>query len=227
MIKVVLVDDDKITHKVITSYIDQLENVELIGSFLTPIEAVNFFQDNDADIVFLDVEMPEIDGFTFLNMTNLKSSIVIISSDSNYALKAFGCKALDYLHKRIEFERFFKAIKRFKEQSLVLHDSNSNTIFVRVNRQLTKVETKDILSVTADGDYVKILLKGNIKLHIYGTLTNFSRIIPDFLMRVHRKHIININEIEQISESGCYISKEYYPIGKTFMELLKSKLNIF
>ena len=228
MIKTVIIDDDILTHKVINSYINNLDDVEVIESFFSPIEAISFLDKNAIDIIFLDVEMPEVDGFSLIDMTNLKSSIIMISSDQNYALKAFSYNVLDYLHKPIQFQRFYQSINKYKETlSKIELTSSPDIIFVKVNRQLTKVDCNTIISITSNGDYMKILLQDKSKIHVYGTLTNFSKAIPRFLVRIHRKHIININEIQQMTEMGAYLREVYYPIGKTYIESLKQKLNIF
>lgn len=229
MIKTVIIDDDILTHKVINSYINKLNDVEVVESFSSPVEGIKFLNDNSIDIIFLDVEMPDFDGFDLMDMLKCKSSIVLISSEQDYALKAFSYNVFDYLHKPIQFQRFYNTIDKYKETLLKVTEPVivSETIFVKVNRQLTKVDCNTIISITSNGDYMKILLEDNSKLHVYGTLTNFSKVIPVFLVRVHRKHIININKIEQMNEAGAYLKQVYYPIGKTYIEELKKQLNIF
>lgn len=231
MIKAVIIDDDVITHQVINSYIERIGEIEVIESFYNPEEAMPFLDAQSVDLLFLDVEMPEMSGFSFLESVKFKGSVIIISSEQEYALKAFGYDVLDYLYKPIIFDRFYQSIKRFKENeanaNAIEKTSIPDVIFVRVNRQLQKVNCHNIVSVTSNGDYLKLLLNNNTKLHVYGTLTNFQKIVSHFLIRIHRKHIVNINEINQMNESGCYVKGEYYPIGKTYIENLKSKLNIF
>ncbi|MCT4581375.1 MAG: LytTR family DNA-binding domain-containing protein [Flavobacteriales bacterium] len=230
MIKTVIIDDDEVTHKVIKNYIERLDDVEVIGSFYDGVEAISFLNEKEVDLLFLDVEMPEMTGFSFLDAVRFKGSVIIVSSEQTYALKAFGYNVLDFLHKPILIERFYQAINRFKDQKIERSQEVStmnDIIFVRVNRQLRRIDCKDIISITANGDYLKILLRNDERLHVYGTLINFQKIITDFLVRIHRKHIVNISEIQEITDSGCHIKGVYYPIGRTYIQELKSKLNIF
>lgn len=229
--KCILVDDDLWTHEIITSYISKIDSLELVEAFSVPEKAIDFLKKtNEIDLIVLDVEMPNINGFSLLAGIKTKAKVIIISAKADYALNAFSFNVSDYLLKPIKFEDFKSSLLKvssIEPKSLVSSPVKEvEHIFVRENRRLIKVDTKSILALKSNGDYVVILFKNKERLNVYATLTSFTNKLPHYLLRINRKYIVNLLEIEEIGESGVYLRREYYSIGRKYMEQLTSRLNI-
>lgn len=229
MIRAVIIDDDEVARKILVSYIERTSDLVLCGEFKDAAEAIDVIEDKNIDLFFLDVEMPEMSGFDFLNYGKDKlTEVILVTSKEKYAVQAFQYDIADYLVKPIDYSRFLQAVRKAKdniedkEQKLF----SCNALFVKDESLYERVELDDIKWVEASGDYVTLVSEEKTHL-IHTTMKLIERHLPsrDFV-RVHRSYIINICKLDNFDKEFCVINKKMIPIGKSYRKELLAKLNI-
>lgn len=230
----IVIDDDKLSRRVIEEFINKTEALTLSGSFSAAVEAINFLKLQDAiDLIFLDIEMPEMSGIDFLDTLKNHPQIIIISSKGKYALDAFEYDVTDYLLKPVTYARFYKAVD--KALSRTQKNNNVNTadkdeIFIKKNSSLIRLKYDDILWVEALENYV-IFNTFNDKLTIHFTMKAVEQKLPtNRFVRVHRSFIVNTSAIKEIEDNAIIIKTidgdKLIPIGKSYRDKLMDDINL-
>ncbi|MCH4896347.1 MAG: LytTR family DNA-binding domain-containing protein [Marinifilaceae bacterium] len=230
----IIVDDDKLARDVLEKFISRVDFLNLVGSYEDAIEASNALKkkDNGVDLIFLDVEMPEMTGIEFLSTMNDAPQIIIVSSKEQYALDSYEYAVTDYLLKPVHYTRFLKAVNKaydkvYEQPVTQIGDSE---IFVKSNSALVRLEYDDILWIEALENYIMIRTFDN-KFIIHFTMKSMeSKLSFGQFVRVHRSYIVNRNKIEVIEDSSVVVRTELgvksIPIGKSYREKLLKDLNI-
>ncbi len=228
----IIVDDDKLSRRIIEEYVKKTESLRLVGSFANAMEAINFVSINqNINLIFLDIEMPEMTGLDFLKSLAIMPQVIIISSKEKYAFDAFDYNVTDYLLKPVAYSRFFrsidKAIKVFNKNSNSIEPQDS--IFIKRNLSLVKLKFEDILWVEALENYVSFYTDSE-KFTIHFTLKAIEKKLPsNKFLRVHRSYIVNISAITSIEENNVIIStnneNHAIPIGKSYRDKLMQDIN--
>jgi len=225
-LKCIVIDDDPISHNLIQTLIEKTDGLVLEKAFQNPEEGASYLSSHNVDLVFLDMEMPEMSGIDILNTIKELPPVIIISSKEKYAIEAFDFEVADYLIKPIEsYSRFLKAINRVRSTEAVVPESKDN-IFIKVDSLLINFDLKDVIWVEAYGDYVK--LKTSSKLHtVYSTLKAIEAKLPekDFI-RIHRSHIVRVDKITNIDHTNLEIDGNILPIGAKYKQLLLDRINL-
>lgn len=227
-ISCIIVDDEIIAREIIASHLSQIDNIEVVAQCKNAIEAFNFISNNTVDLVFLDINMPEISGIAFAKSINKDIKIVFTTAYRDYAVEGFDLQAVDYLLKPIASERLLKAVNRFFD---VNNDSkNTNTkvidpndfIFVRSNRRMLKVDFSDILYVESYSDYIKIHLE-NETIVTRETISAIEAKLPKTkFIRIHRSYIICLSKIQSFTNEEVTVNRKALPISRSYKkEVLK------
>jgi DNA-binding LytR/AlgR family response regulator len=229
----IIVDDDKIVCKILEGYVKKYSALNLIGSYSDPVEARNILtRRRDIDLIFLDIQMPEMNGFDFIGSLDSPPNIIVISSAEEYALKAFDFNVVDYLLKPISYSRFCKAID--KTIRYFSHKESSNTgddeIFIKSGSSLVKLKLRDIIYVEALENYVT-LNTNTEKYTIHFTMKAIESQLPSgIFIRVHRSFIVNKSTIQAIKENTLELnvggSLKSIPVGKSFRDSLLNEINV-
>ncbi len=229
----IIIDDDEMSRRVIERYIDKTDFLELLDSYPNAIAAINkFTQDEEVDLVFLDIEMPEMSGYDFLNTLNYPCQVIIISSKEKYALEAFEYNVTDYLLKPILYSRFFRAVekaqRRYEENREI--KEGINAIFIKQENRLIRVRYDEVLWIEALENYVMVTTYSE-KYTIHFTMKAIEGRLPlDIFLRVHRSYIVNKNKIREIRENSLGIDIEgdsiQIPIGKSYRDRLMGDINL-
>jgi len=220
-----VVDDDAMTLKIMGALVEKTESLHLIGSFQDPVVAANTLQQVPVDLLFLDVEMPDMSGLELIKTLNPKPQIVIISSKKEYALDAFDYEVIDYLLKPVaSYARFLQAVQRAQTK----HEKNSPAtpstkpehIYLKVDSLLVKFNLKDIYWIEAFGDYVRV--KTTDKLHtVYATLKSVEDTLPqEEFLRVHRSYIVRVDKIVNIDQSNLQVENKIIPVSQSYRKKL-------
>jgi DNA-binding LytR/AlgR family response regulator len=203
-LKCVIIDDEPIARKVLREFIEEIDYLELIGQAENPLKAMSLLTENDIDLVFVDINMPKINGIDFLKTSRLKSNIIVTTAYAEYAVEAYGLDVLDYLVKPIAFERFLKACNKAKEAGKVTATAPNNAVkatdhfFIKCNNQIEKVFYDDLLYAEAMLNYV-MLYTNSKKMMVYVTIKNLEeQLPPTIFLKVHKSFIVNINKIKSI-----------------------------
>ena len=221
MFNVVIVDDDIISCDLMSGLLSKVEGVSSSHVFTNPLQAISYINENKVDLVFLDVEMPNVNGLEFiLLIKNPAISFVLVSAKSEYAFKGFELNILDYMQKPVHFARLLASIEKFKKQrtpSQFVEEKN-DFIFLKNESILEKYNKNDICFIKALGDYVAIHI-GDKKVIILSTMSEVEKNINNKdLIRVHRSFIVNVSKIDKIEGETISCSNEFIPIGIRYKE---------
>lgn len=230
--KCIVIDDDDITCRLLEDYVEKTSFLELSGSFNNAVDAINFFNNQGVvDLVFLDIEMPEMTGIEFLNTITQKPQIIVVSSREKYAIEAFEYSVTDYLLKPVTYARFFKAANKALENYDKEQSPNvSDEIFIKKGNSLVKVKYSEILWIEALENYVVINTISD-KYTIHFTMKAIENQLPaPMFKRVHRSFIVNLKSISSIEDNSVVIKvsdgRKVIPIGKSYRDQLLNDINL-
>ncbi|MCM4173424.1 DNA-binding response regulator [Arenibacter sp. TNZ] len=229
--KAIIIDDEPLAINILKNYVEQIKELALVQTFTNAIDASTFLQRNEVDIIFLDINMPIMNGLDLLGSINSKAMVVMTTAHEDFALKSFELEAIDYLVKPIPFPRFLKTVHRIinlKEgfSKNEAHSTNDNqSIFVKVDKKkLQKIYLDDIIVIESLKDYIRIKTKAN-KYIIHRTLSSFTEELPsDKFIRIHRSYTIAIDKIEAIEGNSVEVQGIRYTIGRSYLNDVKSKI---
>lgn len=229
-IKCVVIDDEPLAIKVIEDHLKNFDHIEVVATLTSPLKAYGILEQEKIDVIFLDINMPQISGFTFIENLTHKPLIVITTAYREYAVKSYELNILDYLVKPIPFNRFLKTINKVYQQvyigtnandTLIQHDPH---IFLKVNKKLVKVNLNDILIIESLKDYIKVITTLDDYV-VHKSLTTITEELPQSnFMRVHRSYTISINKIDAIEGNIIEIANRKIPIGRNYQKLTKERI---
>jgi len=227
-IKCIIIDDEPLAIKIIEKYLSEFQNFELIATFNNPLMALMTIEENDIDVIFLDINMPKMDGLEFVRNLKYKPNIVITTAYREYAVDSFTLDVLDYLVKPIPFNRFLKSINKitrlvYNQKGSQENDSLSSEphIFLKVDKKLVKIKFDDILYIESLKDYIKILtVVGDYLVH--KSLTSITEELPkDNFIRIHRSYTIAINKVVSVEGNLVEVLSKRIPIGRKYVNHAK------
>jgi two-component system, LytTR family, response regulator len=225
MITCITLDDEPLALELLTDYISKTPYLRLVHSNTSAIAALQYLQNNKADLLFLDIQMPELTGLQVMKIIQNNCRVILTTAYSEYALDGYEHNVIDYLLKPISFDRFYAAAEKariiFAKATDVIITNNTapNYIFVKTDSRLVKVDIDDILLVEGMKDYIAIHTKQD-KLITLQSLRSMEDSLPaQQFMRIHKSFIIALNKIESIERNRIFIKNEVVPIGDTYREL--------
>jgi DNA-binding LytR/AlgR family response regulator len=231
----IVVDDDKLSCKIIEGYVKRYSTLNLVGSYNDAVEARNILtRRRDIDLIFLDIMMPEMNGFDFITSLEFPPNIIVISSAEEFALKAFDFDVVDYLLKPISYGRFCRAIDKVTRYHSRRDTAGTGTgdeeIFIKNGSSLVKLKLRDIVYVEALENYVT-LNTNDEKYTIHFTMKAIESQLPSAVFtRVHRSFIVNKTKIQAIKENSLDLNLgntvKNVPVGKSFRENLLNEINV-
>jgi two-component system LytT family response regulator len=248
MKKIVIIDDELLARSIVLEYLSGYPNFEVVAECSNGYEGVKTILQHKPDLIFLDIQMPKINGFEMLELLDTMPSVIFTTAFDEYAIKAFEANAIDYLLKPFSKERFDAAIQKWQSKNLsdVTNDyaiekllergekqaEEKNRIVVKTNSEITIVPTQDVFYIEAFDDYVKIFTKDNYYLK-KKTMNYYEDVLDKALFfRTHRSFIINLEQLTRVEpfEKNAYVallkSGKKIPISRTGYIKLKEKLGI-
>lgn len=219
----IIVDDDGTSRKIIEGFIEKSADLTLQGSFSNAPEALSFIKSNAIDLIFLDVEMPEMSGLEMLDALKPGVDVVFFTSKTDYAVDAFNKNAVDYLLKPISFDRFTMAMEKLRAN----RQEDSRFIFVKSNSVLVKLNVEEIDYIESIGDYVGVHV-GAKRYVVHTTMKEAEMKLPaQEFCRIHRSYIVNFNQINQIEENTVSLNGKILPVSRTYRKNLMARLKTF
>lgn len=235
MLKCIAVDDEPLALDIIEDYIAKVPFLELVKRTENAIEALQLVQAGGIDLVFLDIQMPDLTGIQFLKIANGKASYILTTAYSQYALESYDLNVSDYLLKPIAFDRFYKAVEKVHNQLQKEESANAEPavvqqiipavqapiqdfIFVKTEHKIQKIQLDDILYIEGLKDYISIFTKTERVI----TLQNMKRMEETLpkgeFIRVHKSYIVSLDKVESIERSRISIASKIIPIGDTYRD---------
>jgi len=237
-----IVDDEPLAHKVLEKYISQVQSLELVSNCKNAMEAINYLHSNSVDLIFLDINMPDLSGIDFLKTLKFQPQVIFTTAYSEFAMESYEYGVTDYLLKPIKFDRFLKAVNRAidtlgsnkSEEPISVKENNeqdqedddANHIFIKQDSSVYKVKYSDFLYVEAFGNYLKVFTADQ-KIVARKTMAEFEKSLTnENLIRVHKSYIINILKIDKIELNQIHIGDKEISIGTIYKSELMKRLNL-
>jgi len=232
----IIIDDEATARAIILKLSSVFEDLTIIKEFPNAIEAIKFLNQNEVDLIFLDIHMPDFTGFDFIETLKNPPQIILTTSDANFAIQGFEYDCIvDFLLKPFSTERFEKAIqktmknasKHIDKASAEKNEKNlSNDLFVNIDRRLIKIDIDSIYLIEAKGDYIQIKTEDK-NYTVHSTLKKIEDKLPDNkFLKVHRSFIINFNKIIDIEDSSVLIKRDVIPVSRSNRPELMKRLNL-
>ena len=235
-IKCLVIDDEPLAREILKQHIGGVEALELAGTCSNAVEAISFLKEHKIDLLFLDIQMPQLLGTNFIRTLKNPPKIIFTTAYRKYAVEGFELDAVDYILKPISFERFLKAVNKVLQTTLAsehfsssakenFHEQPNSFLYFRVDRKMVKVFFNDILFIEGMKDYIKIVTLSRTIVTKY-VLSTLGEVLPsDEFLRIHKSYIVAINKIESYNADSVEISKHELPIGRLFKMDVSRVLN--
>ncbi|MEO9484737.1 MAG: response regulator transcription factor [Ekhidna sp.] len=221
----IIVDDEPIAQDIIESYLEPFNQIEILGKCSNAIEANKIIVEQSIDLIFLDIEMPHLDGLSFVKNLEKRPKIIITTAYREYALEGYELNVIDYLLKPISHERFLKALNRVLAAPSTAANSLQSYIYLKVDAKMVQVYLDKILYIEGLSNYVRVYCEDQT-LITYQKLSHLSDVLPkNIFMRSHRSYIVNISRIKSYTSHDLEIGKISIPVGGSFKEDLLNALS--
>ena len=230
----IIIDDEATAIAIISQLCSKEESLNVLKEFPNAIQAIKYLNQNEVDLIFLDIHMPDFTGFDFIETLKNPPKIILTTSDANFAIQAFEYECIvDYLVKPITKERFQKAIQKanskliYQEQAVkTKNETSSNDLYVNIDRRLIKIDIPSIYLIEAKGDYIQVKTE-NKNYTVHSTSKKIEEKLPDHLfLKVHRSFIINLKKIIDIEDNSVLIKKDVIPVSRSNRPELMKRLNL-
>ena len=223
-IKCLIVDDEPVAREILESHLEKIETIEVAGSCKNALEAFHLISTKEIDLIFLDINMPEISGLSLAKSINKNIKIIFTTAYREYAVDGFDLQAVDYLLKPISFERLLQGVNKYFNETVhvqqlpeqqIMAESNES-FFVRSDRKMVKIDCDEILYIESMADYIRIFLR-NKHVVTRETISNIEAKLPqhDFI-RVHRSFVVAKNAIDSFTAEYVEIGKKQIPISRSY-----------
>jgi two-component system LytT family response regulator len=225
MYRCIVIDDEPLALNVLAGFIRSTTGLTLVDVTTDPLNGLRRVQAGEADLVFLDIQMPEMSGIEFMRLSANQCKIILTTAYREFAIEGYEYNALDYLLKPIAYERFLKAIDKLPP---IAHKApeQSDHIFVKSEYKLLRLEINDILYLESLRDYVAVYTLGGNKILTLQSLASFEKELPAHLFcRIHKSYIIALNKISFIEKSKVVINNQYLPVGEFYKTDFWKRIN--
>jgi two-component system LytT family response regulator len=234
IVNCIIVDDEPVAREIIQNHLAKIDAINLVADCKSAIEAFNIINAENIDLIFLDINMPEISGLSFAKSINKNIKIIFTTAYREYAVDGFDLQAVDYLLKPISFERLLQGVNKYLSENVTVQpivtqeiiSEKSESFFVRADRKMIKICFDDILFIESLADYIKIHLTDK-KVVTRETISSIEAKLPqkDFI-RVHRSYIVSLGKISSFTNELVEIDKKQLPISRSYKKAVLAKLGV-
>ncbi|GGG85080.1 DNA-binding response regulator [Parapedobacter pyrenivorans] len=227
MVRCIAVDDEPLALDIIADYVAKVPELTLLASTTNAIEALTLVQNGDVDLVFLDVQMPELTGIQFLKIINGKCDVILTTAYPQYALDGYELNVVDYLLKPIAFDRFYRSVQKVLNNKIqkvqqptlaALQSDAVDFIFVKTEHKIQRVDLDEILYIEGLKDYISIFTLSE-RIVTLQNMKKMEEILPtNRFVRVHRSYIVALDKIASIERGRIFIADKVIPVGDTYRD---------
>ncbi len=232
-LRTIAIDDEPLALRLVSDYISKTPFLELSGAFDNPLDAIDFLSSNTIDLIFVDIQMPDLSGIEFARSLENAPKIVFTTAYEKYALEGFKLSAVDYLLKPFSYEEFLKAAGKARKQSeleansLPSIEANKQFLFLKSEYKIRRINFNDILYIEGLKDYIKVYTVGEEKpvLSLNSIKSLEQKLPEEKFMRVHRSFIVNLDRIDTIERSRIIFGKTYIPVSDQYKDKFQDYLD--
>jgi DNA-binding LytR/AlgR family response regulator len=234
-IRCLIIDDEPLAREILKQHIGGVEALALAGSCSNAVEAISFLKEHPVDLLFLDIQMPQLLGTNFIRTLKNPPKVIFTTAYRKYAVEGFELDAVDYILKPISFERFLKAVNKVLQIKTIIEpassskenhsETNSLFLYFRADRKMVKIFFHEILFIESLKDYIKIVTTTKTIVTKYVLYTLEEMLPPGEFLRIHRSYIVAINKIDSYNADIIQIAKHEIPIGKIYKIDVIRRLN--
>jgi two-component system response regulator LytT len=233
MITTIAIDDEPLALQLVTGYIERTPGLKLVGKFDNPVDATDFLANTGVDLVFVDIQMPDLSGIEFTRLMGKGPKVIFTTAYEKYALEGYKLEIVDYLLKPFSYEEFLTAFHKaqklitLESKSMTKVEANNEFLFLKSDYKIKRINFNDILYIEGLKDYVKVYTQNATKpvLSLTSLKLLESKLPEDKFMRVHRSFIVNLGRIDTIERSRIVFGKEYIPVSDQYKERFQEYLN--
>jgi two-component system response regulator LytT len=233
MISVIAIDDEPLALQLVTGYVGKTPGLKLVGQFDNPLDAAEFLTDNRVDLIFIDIQMPDLSGIEFTRFIEKGPKVIFTTAFEKYALEGYKLEIVDYLLKPFSYEEFLTAVHKVQnllrlEQKMPARvDVNNEFLFLKSDHKIKRINFNDILYIEGLKDYVKVYIQNSLKpvLSLTSLKLLESKLPENKFMRVHRSFIVNLEKIDTIERSRIVFGKEYIPVSDQYKDKFQEYLD--
>jgi DNA-binding LytR/AlgR family response regulator len=229
-LRTIIIDDDTLSLKAMEHLCNKFETLELVRIFDKPKEALDFLTGDLVDLIFLDIQMPEINGLDLLDRISVMPQVIFITGHKDYAFEAFEYDVTDFLQKPVSFNRLAQAVRKaeYRAEKLekVTQGSLQTELYVRIDGKLIRVPIDQILYFENVGDFVKIVTESKVYVINMALRLLNERLDHPRLLKVHRSYIVNMDKINDIEENSILVHKKIIPVSRSHKPILMKSINI-
>jgi DNA-binding LytR/AlgR family response regulator len=231
--KTIAIDDEPLALKLVVDYVNKTPYLELVGAFDNPLDAVEFLANQDAELIFVDIQMPDLTGIEFIRSLEEEHKIIFTTAYEKYAVEGFKLNAVDYLLKPFSYEEFLKAagkarkLAEMEASATPTIEANTQFLFLKSEYKIRRINFNDILYIEGLKDYIKVFTAGEDKpLLSLNSIKSLEQKLPEEkFMRVHRSYIVNLDKIETIERSRIVFGKIYIPVSDQYKDKFQEFLD--
>ena len=232
-LRTIAIDDEPLALRLVCDYISKTPFLELAGSFDNPLDAIDFFSSRTADLIFVDIQMPDLTGIEFIRTLEEGPKIIFTTAYEKYAMEGFKLNAIDYLLKPFSYEEFLIAAGKARKQAeleanaMTSVEANNQFLFLKSEYKIRRINFNDILYIEGLKDYIKVYVSGEIKPIIsLNSIKSLEQKLPETgFMRVHRSFIVNLNRIDIIENNRIVFGKTFIPVSDLHKEKFQEYLD--
>lgn len=219
-INCIILDDEPLAVELLKKHASENENLNVLFATTEVFEAIDFLKKEKVDLIFTDIQMPELTGIQFMKILNDSHKFIVTTAYSDYALESFNFRVIDYILKPITKKRFDLAVKKYTDLFDSQTINQSTYIFVKANGRQVKINFSDLLYIEGLKDYIRIHTKTE-KIMVLETMKSFEAKLPKNFKRIHRSFIINLDYLTSIDGNSVYLDQKMLPIGETYRKEIK------
>jgi len=230
----IIVDDEAVARDVLESHLRKIDQVKIVASCKNAVEAFKALNEHTVELIFLDINMPEIDGLSFARSVNSRIRVIFTTAYRDYAVDGFDLRAVDYLLKPVSFDRLVQAINKYQDEhndnrlvqaATTLYPELTDSVYVRSDRKMIRIRFRDILYIESTGDYLKIYLPDK-KVVTRETLSTLQAKLPGkYFLRTHRSFLVSVNYLDSYTSEYIEIGKHQIPVSRGYRDSVMKQLD--
>lgn len=232
MIRCIIIDDKPLAIDILKEYASKIAFLEVVHTTQNPLEALEYARMNPVDLIFLDIQMPELNGIQFLKILNGSCKVILTTAYSEYALDGYEHDVIDYLLKPVSFERFYKAAEKARKSiekeipaSVPAQEVTDNSsLFVKTEYRIQRIDFNAILYIEAKQNYISIVTSTGSVMSLQSIKNIEEKLPPALFMRVHKSYIVALQKINTVEKSRIFIGNVVIPVGESYREVFFGRL---